>query len=262
LGSRHWFRLYDWTWYEWLGAIAPLVLSWLVAHFARKRGELNLARLASAILCYGIVQQAIAMLILAPQSLIGLSSLEPMRYLHLIYVFLALVGGAYIGRYILKMRMLRWVAYLLVFNGIMIVPQRHLFAGTEHLELPGRASANPWPQAFAWIRSNTPTNAYFAVDPYYLAAPGEDYHGFRALAERSSLADAIKDTSVVTKVPELGPAWNRQLDAQKGWQDFRLADFERLKAEFGVDWTLVAYPAPTGLDCRWHNAALAVCRIP
>ena len=43
------------------------------------------------------------------------------------------------------------------------------------------------------------------MDPNYLAAPGEDYHSFRALAERSQLADAIKDTAVVTKVPELGP---------------------------------------------------------
>jgi hypothetical protein len=82
------------------------------------------------------------------------------------------------------------------------------------------------------------------------------------LAERSALADAIKDTSVITKVPELGPDWQAQLAAQSGWNNFRIADFERLKAEFGVDWTLVSYPAPAGLDCRWHNDALAVCRIP
>jgi hypothetical protein len=50
--------------------------------------------------------------------------------------------------------------------------------------------------------------------------------------------------------------------AQAGWPRFQIADFERLKAEFGVDWALVSYPAPPGLDCLWHNEALAVCRIP
>jgi hypothetical protein len=47
-------------------------------------------------------------------------------------------------------------------------------------------------------------------------------------------------------------------------QDFvrSLADFERLKREFGVNWALVSYPQPAGLDCRWHNASLAVCEIP
>jgi len=66
----------------------------------------------------------------------------------------------------------------------------------------------------------------------------------------------------VTQVPELGPAWNRQVEAQQGWKNFRLADFERLKTEFGVDWVLVTNPSPTGLDCRWHNEFLSVCQIP
>jgi hypothetical protein len=29
-----------------------------------------------------------------------------------------------------------------------------------------------------------------------------------------------------------------------------------------VNWTLVSYPEPKGLDCQWHNDNLAVCRIP
>jgi len=45
-------------------------------------------------------------------------------------------------------------------------------------------------------------------------------------------------------------------------EDVQLADFEQLKAEFGVDWVLVSYPQPAGLACPWHNAALAACRIP
>jgi hypothetical protein len=262
LHSRHWFRLYEWEWYEWLGAIAPLLLFWLAARVAAKRGEVKLARFATAIVLYGVFQQAVAMIILGPQALIGLSALEPMRYLHLVYVFLTLIGGAYLGRYVLKAQLWRWAVFLALANGGMFVAQRQLFAASAHIELPSAAAANPWLQAFDWIRRNTPQDAYFALDPRYMAAPGEEYHSFRALAERSQLADGIKDTSVVTKVSELGPAWKRQLQAQQGWSGFQLADFERLKAGFGVDWVLVADPPPAGLACRWHNRRLAVCRVP
>jgi len=76
------------------------------------------------------------------------------------------------------------------------------------------------------------------------------------------LADMIKDPAVVTQVPELGPDWEKQTEAQVGWQDFELADFQRLKAESGVDWVLVAYPEPAGFQCKWHNEMLAACEIP
>ena len=144
----------------------------------------------------------------------------------------------------------------------MFLVQRQLFASTEHLELPGVASQNPWLQSFAWIRENTPTSAYFVLDPNYMVAPQEDNHSFRALAERSQLVDAIKDTAVISKVPSLGPTWDEQVSAQAGWTHFKLADFERLKSGFGVNWALVSYPATAGLDCHWHNDLLAVCQIP
>jgi hypothetical protein len=262
IATRHWFRLYQWTWYEWLGAIAPLVLFGLAAYVARKHGEVKLARFSLAILFFGLFQQAFAMVVLGPRALIALSTLEPMRYLHLVYIFLTLIGGAYLGRYLLKARIWRWAIFLVLANGGMFLAQRQLFAGTEHLELPGRTSSNPWLQAFDWIRQNTPQNAYFALDPHYMAAPGEDYHSFRALAERSALADDIKDTTVVTKVPELGPIWNRQVEAREDWKNFRLANFKRLKTEFGVDWALVSSSQSLGLACPWHNRELSVCRIP
>jgi hypothetical protein len=260
--SRHWFRLYEWTWYEWLGAIAPLALFWLVSLVARKSSEWMLAQFTTAILIYGICQQIIAMILLAPQSPITLSALEPMRYLHLVYIFMALMGGCYLGRYILKGQAWRWAVFLLVVNVPMFYVQRQVFASSTHLELPGMAPSNDWLQAFDWIKHNTPTDAYFALDPRYLAASGEDHHGFRALAERSALADSMKDTSVVTKVPQLGPVWKDQTQAQAGWSHFQLADFERLKARFGVDWVLVSFPQSAPLDCRWHNDTLTVCQIP
>ena len=144
----------------------------------------------------------------------------------------------------------------------MFLVQWELIHDGTHLELPGMTSANPWLQAFAWIKQNTPTGAYFALDPNYLSAPREDFHSFRALAERSVLSDADKDAAVVTQVPTLGPEWHVQQVAQAGWPSFQLGDFERLKKQFGVDWVLVAYPQPAGLRCQWHNDALTVCGIP
>jgi hypothetical protein len=262
LDTRTYYYLYKWTWYEWLGALAPLFLFWLLWRLARKQGNTVLARFSLAVFSFGVFQQAVAMVVLAFPSLVRLTPFQPMRYLHLVYFFLALTAGCLMGKYLLKASVWRWAAFLLIFNGTMFAAQLGQFDDSQHIEWPGRAPSNPWLQAFAWIRTNTPTDAYFALDPRYLEDPGEDFHSFRALAERSQLADAIKDTAVVTQVPELGPAWNRQVEAQQGWKNFRLADFERLKTEFGVDWVLVTNPSPTGLDCRWHNEFLSVCQIP
>ena len=329
LGTRTYYFLYQWTWYEWLGAIGPLVLFWMLWRWtaagrkhpsaslkafgrdtlapslrdsmvkeiepvphaesagltnmappapywgtpytqpdsewtcgAAGNSEALLSRFAFAILLYGGFQQAVAMIVLAPDALIRITPLQPMRYLHLVYVFLVLIGGCLLGRHVLKRRIWVWAAVLLPACGGMFLAQRLMFPASEHLELPGRSSANPWLQAFAWIRQNTPADAYFAIDPNYLASPGEDYHSFRALAERSQLADAIKDAAVVTQVPELATRWTKEVDAQAGWSGFQAAEFERLKDRFGVDWVVVPYPAPARLICEWHNDRLAVCRIP
>jgi hypothetical protein len=262
LDTRTYYYLYQWTWYEWLGALAPLVLFGVLWHFARKREETLLARFAAAVFFYALFQQVLAMVLLWPSSLVRLTPLQPMRYLHLEYFLFMMMAGAMLGRFALKKSVWRWAAFLLVVNGGMFLWQRAEFSGVQHLELPGRAPANPWLQAFAWIRVNTPVDAYFALDPHYMEAPGEDFHGFRALAERSQLADAVKDAAVVTQVPELGPVWASQVKAEEGWHEFKGATFERLKTAFGVDWVLVAYPQADGLACRWHNDSLAVCEIP
>jgi hypothetical protein len=270
LDTRVYCHLAQWTWYEWLGALAPLVFFGLLWRLAERHGEETLARFALAVFAYGIFQQALAVALLAPSGWARLMPLQPMRFLQLVYYFLALVAGGLLGRYALRGRtarshVLRWAVVLVAINGVMggqLAWQLASFRGSPHLELPGMRPASAWLQAFAWIRQNTPRDAYFALDPDYLRASGEDYHGFRGLAERSSLADEVKDASVAMQVPELAPVWARQVAAEQGWAHFRLADFERLKSEFGVDWALVAYPQPTGLACAWHNGTLAVCRIP
>jgi hypothetical protein len=262
LDTRTYYYLYKWQWYEWLGALAPLFLFWLLWRIAEKHSKPLLARFALAVFAYGVFQQALAMLMLGFPALIRLTPLQPMRYLQLVYFFLCLLGGCLAGKFLLKASIWRWALFLAVINGSMFAAQRDQFSHSAHLELPGMVSDNPWLQAFDWVRTNTPEDAYFAMEPRYMEAHGEDFHSFRALAERSQLADAIKDTAVVTQVPRLGPIWDEQVRAQEGWKNFTSADFERLKTRFGVNWVLVAYPAPAGLNCRWHNGTLSVCEIP
>ncbi|MGA2849095.1 MAG: hypothetical protein ABSE46_08870 [Terracidiphilus sp.] len=262
LDAKDYLHLSRWAWYEWLGALAPILLFWLLWRVAMRRGERVLARFSLAVFLYGVFQFSFALMLGSTPALIRFLPLQPMRFLHLVYFFLVLVGGGLLGRFVLRTSIWRWALFLLIINGAMFYAQRQLFSESPHIELPGRPADNPWLQAFDWIRQNTPTNAYFALGPDYMAAPGEDFHSFRALAERSQLADAHKDTAVAGQVPSLAPAWESQVAAQEGWQSFRLADFRRLKAEFGVDWVLVKYPETEGLACRWHNGTLAVCQAP
>jgi hypothetical protein len=262
LDTRTYYYLFQWTWYEWLGAIAPLVFFAVVWRVAQRKGDTMLARFCAAVFGYGVFQQALAMVLLWPSRWVRVIPWQPMRYLHLLYFLLMLTIGALVGRTVLRRSAWRWALFLLAVNAGMFAWQRAEFAASRHLELPGRTPANEWLQAFAWIRQNTPMDAYFALDPHYMEAPGEDYHGFRALAERSQLADAVKDAAVVTLVPELGPAWAGQVKAAEGWRRFSAVDFERLRRQFGVDWVVVSRSQQADLDCRWRGNSLAVCRIP
>ncbi len=62
-GARLWTReptyyLYKWTWYEWLGALAPLVFFGLLWQLCAQDAERRLlARFALAVFAYGVFQQ-------------------------------------------------------------------------------------------------------------------------------------------------------------------------------------------------------------
>jgi len=40
-----------------------------------------------------------------------------------------------------------------------------------------------------------------------------------------------------------------------------VADFERLKRNYGVNWAIVQSPAQDGLLCPYENKTVSVCRI-
>jgi len=196
-----------------------------------------------------------------PVSLERLKPLQPMRYLHLLYLVFVLISGGLIGRHILRTHVFRWLLFFVPLGLLMFYVQRQTFPASPHLEFPGAVSQNPWIEAFAWIRQNTPMDSYFALDPFYKQRPGEDFHSFRALAERSALADYVKDPSVATQVPRLAPRWLEEVTAQEGWPHFQAADFQRLKNRFGVNWVVLEGAPVPGMDCPYHGELLRVCRI-
>jgi hypothetical protein len=90
---------------------------------------------------------------------------------------------------------------------------------------------------------------------------GEDSNGFRAIAQRSMLADAAKDSGAVTMFPPMAEEWQRQVQAQNGWKNFQPQDFARLQATYGVNWVILQQPGLSDMDCPYQNQAVAVCRL-
>ncbi len=261
--TRPFYFVLRWHWYEWLGVVAPLALLWWFRALAQRRGSAVMARVAERLVYFGVFQLAVALVISLPARLERLRPLEPMRFLHIVYLLFVLLAGGLLGQYVLKRHALRWVLLFVPLSAGMFYAQRQMYPSTAHLELLGAASRNEnaWVEAFRWISLNTPVDSRFALDPHYMELPGEDYHGFRALAERSVLADAVKDAGMVARVPSLGPRWLREVEAQRGWRGFQRPDFLRLKAEFGVDWVVLTAPGVEGLSCPYRNAQVVVCRV-
>jgi hypothetical protein len=258
--TRRFYFLDQWSWYEWVGVFAPLILLWWFQRLARRKELPVLAHLALRLLYFGIFQTLVALVVMLPPQFERLRPFEPMRYLQLVYVLLFLIAGGFLGKYVIGKKGYRWVLLFLPLGLGMFYVQRQMYPGTSHLELPGRHPSNSWVAAFGWIRQNTPVDSRFALDPHYMELPGEDFHGFRALAERSVLADLVKDAGMAARVPELAPRWQKEVASQAGWKDFQTADFQRLKNVFGVNWVVLTQPS-AGMRCPYRNQEVSVCRL-
>ena len=264
VATRGDYFLLRWEWYEWLGLLAPVVLLWWFGRLARKRRLTTLALLCNALILFEAVNFAAAVVVSVPPRLVALAHFQPMRCLQLVYVFLALIGGGFLGQWLLRDRVWLWVVLFVPLCSGMFYAQRELFPATGHLTLPWRAPRNDWLTAFAWIGENTPRDAFFALNPEHMRLRSENHHGFRALAERSMLADVSKDRGAATMFPNLPLAEHleAQLNAQRGWDQFQAADIERLRRDWGVDWVVLDQPSVAGFDCPYSNRTLRVCRVP
>jgi hypothetical protein len=93
--------------------------------------------------------------------------------------------------------------------------------------------------------------------------PGEDENGFRARAERSMLADLVKDKGASSMFPPLSVKWAEQTADEKNFDRFGKEDFERLRRKYGVTWVVEQVGGSYGsaIDCPYKNSAVQVCRL-
>jgi len=260
-GFHSFHYLTRWAWYEIVGAVAPVFIFWIFARMARARRQPGLALMCRALVVYGVVYFVGAVILAIPARFETLARIQPLRSLHLQYVLLLLIGGGFLGEYILKSRLWRWALLFVPLAGVMYAAQAQLFAASDHLELPGMSPKNDYEKSFQWIRENTPNDAFFALDPEFLMDPGEDSQGFRAIAQRSRLADYHKDSGAVSMFPPLADEWYAQTQALKDWQQFKPADFALIRGRYGVTWIVVQNSQAAALHCPYQNRTVSVCDL-
>ncbi len=263
LYSRGFCFLSTWTWYHWLGLLAPLAFLFWFSR-GRLRGTTpEFARLSLVLIPFGLLSILAGAAIATTHRLDMVARLQPLRCFHLItFVFMLFFAGV-LGEYLAEKR--AWVipALCLPLAAGMFLVARATYPLSAHIEWPGRASSsNAWVNTLLWVRRNTPRDAIFAVDSGYFLDPDVDVHGFRAISERSSLADYYKDAGVVVVFPKLADEWKQMSSATAGLNRFSVPEFTRLAHEYPVTWTVIHGPAPEAMDCPYEQNGYAVCRIP
>lgn len=256
--------LLRWAWYEWLGIFGPMVFLWWYARIAERHGLQRLTFAARRMVLFAAFLFLVACITTIPPALERLTPYQPMRGFHLVYLFWVLFSGGLLGHFVLRRRLVRWALLFVPLSLVMFYAQRQLYPASRHIELPGAGTNNAWLQAYQWVQLNTPVEAYFAIDPDYLDLPGNDMHGFRALAERSVMADYIKDSGVALLFPAVAERWRNEVRARRNWGQFGLLDFRRLHHDYGVDWVLISasHPSAGELVCPYQNQAVRICRVP
>jgi hypothetical protein len=260
--TQSYYYLSSWHMYEWLGIIGPLVILWERARAVRCRAPV-MSRMSASLVRFGLLYFMVSMLFSYVPRLARLAALQPMRSLQLIYLLLSCFAGGMVMQRFPR----QYPVLLILFLGLcggMYYAQVQEFPATPHVEWPGLKASNEWLAAFDWIRRSTPPAAYFVMDPRYLESPDEDFHGFRAFAERSALADEIADKSVASLFPSLAEEWRTETDPLRDWSRFDSSAIRDLKTRFGVDWVLIQRghsPRFADLVCPYENSGIRVCRI-
>lgn len=262
LYMRTFFFVSQWQWYEWVGVFAPLALIFGLSRVSWRGTLPAFQKICRTLIPFGAIATVIAIVLCSTPKLENFVRLQPMRCFHLLYILFFLLIGGLIGEYLLQKKTWHWLALFLPLAGGMFLLERNMYPASRHIEIPGKVENNDWAAAFYWIRSNTPVDAGFAIDPMYMNLPGEDQHGFRAIAERSRLTDYYKDSGVASLFPKVAEDWKQEQVATQGWNQFTIDDFRRLSQQYPVQWLVLRRPAAAGLECPYINPTITVCKIP
>ena len=268
LTRSYWFPA-RWAWYETLGLAAPLAIlafatigpRWLRLHSYITRSHAERALTGMAAIC-GTTSLLVALFFAHAHSSEHLvARLQPLRAFQIVYLIMVLLLGALLGEHILRWKPLRWLAATLLLSGIVFSAERAAYPDCTHIEFPGMAGQNPWVQAFLWVRTHTPKDALFALDPDYIHAPAEDGDCFRAIAQRSALPDYSKDGGEASIAPELASAWQAGQALQRPLAThLAVADLRALRSA-GVSWIIVRAGTAIHSTCPYSNSELRICRL-
>lgn len=262
LASRAYFLVTTWHWWEWLGAFAPLIILTVCAGLSLKSTLPAFSRLAKILVGLGLISTVAALLLASDVDFAYLLRVQPMRSFHAIYVVFFVLLGGLLGEYLLRARVWRWILCFGALSAGMFALDMATYPASPHIERPGVRYHGEWLSSFQWIRDHTPRDAMFALDPEYLLKAGVDLHGFRAVAERSVLADQEKDSGAASVFPELAELWKAQSSAQADWANVSADRLQNLRRQYGVSWVVLESPAPLGgLVCPYRNGDLRVCQI-
>jgi hypothetical protein len=212
-------------------------LAW-ISRLAQRRGLAEAAEVARRMAWFAAAAFVAGCVITIPPQMERLTPFQPLRALHLTYLVMVLLAGGLLGEFVLKDKLWRWALLLLPIAAAMFWVQLASFPDSHHVEWPGHAG-NDWVDSFHWVKTHTPVDAYFVLDPHYMSHDGEDFHGFRGLAERGQMADWDKDPGVALLFPALVERWSREVHALDRWNSFKAADLHRLREQFGVEWTVL-----------------------
>jgi len=108
LHSYHY--LIRWQWYEILGAVAPLAIFWRFSRVARSKQWSNVDLACRALIVYGAVYLVAGLVLSIPVRFETIARLQPMRSLYLLYILMILIGGGFLGEFVLQNRIWRWLA--------------------------------------------------------------------------------------------------------------------------------------------------------
>jgi len=260
--TRTYFYLSCWHWYELLGLAGPVLL--IAGYCAWKRWDWRRPDLSLCLACLaiGCSSVTVAACFAHPGSHSHLiARLQTMRPYLIVYAVLFMGLGAVIAQTFLRAQVWRWLLAFGVLGAGIGAAQFVVYSSTAHLELPWRQPRNPWVQAFYWVRANTPDNAVFALDSGYIDTPGENTEGFRAIAQRASIADSSKDGGAAAVFPQLAERWLTESTAATDLSGASDAERVQRLAPLHVTWLVLKKSAVTQFDCPYRNAVVKVCRL-
>ncbi len=260
--SRSYFFLSYWKWFEIFGLFPPLAAC--VLYLFRRSFLLrsNYALISAASLYVGVFAIVFALCYTRTDNSYLLARLQVLRVFQIIYILFFLLLGSLLGEYVLRRRWWAWGGCFGAIAALMFTVQICVYPAIAHVEWPWNHSHNPWAQAFLWIRTNTPDDAYFALDPHYQSLPQEDTLGFRAMTQRSVLPDWNKDGGIAAIDPAIAPNWWNEVTTTKGFSNW--TDRQRIQAltHYGVNWIVLPAGTATLFSCPYTNSAVRVCHLP